>query len=157
MERLLAEAVVRDYAVLQERLVTAFLTHYLPKDRNRFLDVESGWFSVDGIRWEQFRHGVGVTFTSSLGEVNAAESMVEYPGGVTAGRICQYLESTKIESVEYLGKICPVEVGVMAELLDDMALRDVLICVRKNSPNTRLYVVRATPPAASGSLLKLEG
>ncbi len=129
-----ADAVVAEFARLQSILVAEFLRKYHPKDTLRFLDVPPGSLVCEGTEWKQFRHGVGVTFSSHWGEVNAAVGMLQNPNGVDADRLCQYMESIELSSIRYRGDERGVDREAVERLLQDMAHDGILTRVECTHP-----------------------
>jgi hypothetical protein len=140
MSTVSAEAAVTTFSRLQAKLVGAFLRRYSPRDTLRFSDVPRETMEVDGIRWEHSRHGVGVTFRSEYGEVNAAENMVAYPGAIDAHRLSEYLQSIGVDRVEYRGDRYGVSREDVARLLLVLHRDSVLTEVGGGHPFSILYV-----------------
>lgn len=99
-----AVSFLRDYSVLQERLVTHFLTLYCPRDLERFRDVPDSALIVCGEEWRHRRHGRGVAFKHADGRVvNAHSGMAGSANALDPGRVFEFAASVGIHGLDYSG------------------------------------------------------
>ncbi len=135
-----ARELVRAFAALQRKLVSAFLAHYQPSDRERFLGVPPGLFFVEGHEWKQHRHGAGVRFMHvQLGHVDAHVDLATHPGAVDAFRLSEYLASIDVGWVELDGSTYEVEHRDMERLIAALAEGGVLRPVERRDGHGGLF------------------
>ncbi len=117
-EFLLSE--IAEFVVLQEAPVDCFVKKYPSvKDWKFLLDApKRGSLRCQGESWNFLKHGAGLEFTQIDGlVVDVHRCFCTFPNGIDAHRLNVFLESKKIELVEFAVN-CEVSEGMLAGLAD---------------------------------------
>lgn len=143
-------AIIAEFVELQNNLVDAF-RQTVPQinDWEYLLDCpHSGCCWAEGEEWQFQRHGTGICFTGQKsGKVVDVNLGISYPRAFEAWRLCQYLESIKVEKIYYNSDIFEIwdndrefcDDGKLAELLTWL-LKDGAIAIASSPP--KLYQLK---------------
>lgn len=145
MKTLPAKQLLREYAILQERLCDALFEQYPVDDVNLLTDLpKRGQLPLGDELWEFERHGSGVCFThvSTKAIADAHTSPVACPAGIDAWRLIQYLESKGIKKLTHGSTEFAVTSEKLLERMLEQLSREGLLDVA--DPKRRMY---SLPPA----------